>query len=119
MNLLHIHIRDDGFTIQFHRPFHTGRGRSGRREQHFDKPARVFRIEPNNFMAGHKAPRRFPRVCDDKRRHRASFQRGGLVKNPLVRRGYPGDEALAFRFFQCRRHAPNVCLYGTQIKNQF
>jgi hypothetical protein len=41
------------------------------------------------------------------------------VKNPLVRRGYPGDEALAFRFFQCRRHAPNVCLYGTQIKNQF
>ena len=117
MNLFHIHIRDDGFAIQFHRPFHTSRGRSGRREQHFDKPARVFRIEPNNFMAGHKALRRFPRMRDDKRRHRASFQRGGLVKNPLVRARNPRDEPLRLWLCGFDRHGGNVCLTGTQIKN--
>jgi hypothetical protein len=100
-----------------HRPFQRGGGRSRRGEQRFNKAPGLGGVELNlvaliNNLAGH-----FTRVQGDEFGERAALNGGGFLEKLLVRRGYPGDEALAFRFFQCRRHAPNVCLRGTQIKN--
>ncbi len=57
------------------------------------------------------------RVQGDKLGHRAALNGGSLTEKLLVRRRYPGNEPLLFRFFQCRSHSENVCLCGTQIKN--
>ena len=100
-----------------HRPFQRGGGRSRRREQRFDKAPGLVGIKLNqialiNDLAGH-----FTRVQGDEFGERAALKCGGFTEKLFVCHGYPGDEALAFRFFQCRRHAPNVCLRGTQIKN--
>ena len=117
MNSGHIHIRDDGFTIQFHRPFHPGRWRSRRREQRLDKPPGLVGIQLNPAVLMDDPASHFTDMHDDKRGHGAALNRGRFLEKLLVRRGDPGDEAPAFRLFQCCRHALNVCLRGTQIKN--
>ncbi len=95
-----------------------GRGRRSRRcEQCFDKAPGLVGIKLNlmasiDDLAGH-----FTRVQGDEFGERAALKCGGFTEKLFVCRGYPGDEALAFRFFQCCRHAPNVCLRGTHCKN--
>lgn len=95
-----------------------GRGRrSRRREQRFDKAPGLSGVELNlvtlnNNLAGH-----FTRVQGNEFGERAALDGGGFLEKLFVRRGYPGDEALAFGFFQCCRHAPNVCLRGTHCKS--
>jgi hypothetical protein len=100
-----------------HRPFQRGGGRSRRREQRFDKAPGLGSIKLNQIALIDDLAGGFTRVQGDEFGERAALKCGGFTEKLFVRRGYPGDEALAFRFFQCRRHAPNVCLRGTQIKN--
>lgn len=100
-----------------HRPFQRGGGRARRGEQRFNKPPGLGGVELNlvalsNNLAGH-----FTRVHGNEFGQRAALDGGGFLEKLFVRHGYPGDEALAFGFFPCRRHASNVCLRGTQIKN--
>ena len=97
-----------------------GRGRrSWRREQGLDKPLGLDRIKLNLFALGNNSLSHFTRMRGDESGERAAFNSGSSLKKPFVRRGHPGDKAVAFRFFQCCRHALNVCLSGTQIKNGF
>ena len=103
-------VSPDGLT-------HGRSRRSWRCEQCLDKPPGLSGVQFNlvafvNNLAGH-----CNRMQGDKFGHRAAFDGGGFTEKLFFRRGYPGDESLAFRFFQCRRHAANVCLRGTQIKS--
>ena len=73
-------------------------------EQCLDKPPGLSGVQFNlvafvNNLAGH-----CNRMQGDKFGHRAAFDGGGFTEKLFFRRGYPGDESLAFRFFQCRRH---------------
>jgi len=97
-----------------------GRGRRSRwREQRFDETPGLGGVQLDLVALGDNLPGHFQRVDGDKLGQRAAFNGGCLTEKLFVRRGYPGDESLAFPFFQCGRHAANVCLRGTQIKSQF
>lgn len=105
------------FAVRPYGLTHDRSRRARRCEQCLNKPPGLSGVQFDlvaifNNLAGH-----CNRVQGDKLGHRAALNGGGLAEKLLVRRGYPGDEALAFRFFQCCRHAPNVCLCGTQINN--
>ena len=105
-------VRPYGFT-------HDGSRRARRCEQGLNKPPGLSGVQSDLVALFNNLAGRCHRVQGDKLGHRASLNGGGLTEQLLVRRRYPGNEALAFRFFQCRSHAPNVCLRGTQINNQF
>jgi len=95
-----------------------GRGwRSWRCEQCFNKPPGLGGVQLNLAAFGNNLASHFKRVHGNKFGQRAALDGGGFTEKLFVRRSYPGDESLAFEFFQCCRHAPNVCLRGTQIKN--
>ncbi len=95
-----------------------GRGRRSRRcEQRLNKPPGLGGVELKLVAFGHNLAGRCNRVDGDKFGQRAALDGGGFTEKLFVRHGYPGDEALAFRFFQCCRHRLNVCLCGTQIKS--
>ena len=95
-----------------------GRGRRPwRREQCLDKPPGLGGVQLNLLAFGHYPAGRFSRVYGDKSGHRAALDRGSFAEKLFVRHRYPGNEALALRFFQCCRHPINVCLCGTQIKS--
>ena len=100
-----------------HRPLQRGGGRSRRCEQRFNKPPGLGGVELNQIALIDDLAGGFTRVQGDEFGERAALDGGGFLEKLFVRHGYPGDESLAFGFFQCRRHAPNVCLRGTQIKN--
>lgn len=115
---------EDLVQIAFHRPAvsanglpHGWSGRSRRGEQGFNKPAGLDGIQLNLAVFGNNLASHFQRVNGNKFCQRAALDGGGFTEKLFVRCGYPGDESLTFEFFQCCRHAPNVCLRGTQIKN--
>ena len=98
--------------------FTHGRGRRARRrEQCFNKPSGLGGVQLNQVVSIDDLAGHFTCVQGDEFGERTALDGGGFLEKLFVRRGYPGDEALAFRFFQCRRHTPNVCLSGTQIQN--
>ena len=117
---------EDLIQIAFHRPTVSpnglthGRSRRSRRcEQCYNKPPRLGGVKLNLVAFGNNLASHFKRVNGNKFGQRAALDGGGFTEKLFVRCGYPGDESLAFKFFQCRRHAQNVCLGGTQIKNYF
>ena len=110
-------IRNHGLAMQFHGPLQARRGRTGRSQQRFHKPARVGGVEPDEFPAGDDFLGGGARMRDDKSRHRAPFERGGLLKNLFVRARDPCDEPLRFLLDGFDWHGDKVCLCGTQIKN--
>jgi len=114
---------EDLGQIAFHQPAVSPYGlpqgwrrRSRRGEQGFNKPAGLAGVQLNLVAFGHNLASHFQRVNGNKFGQRAAFDGGGFTEKLLVRRRDPGDESLAFGFFQCCRHAQNVCLSGTQIK---
>jgi hypothetical protein len=118
MSLFHIHIRDDRLAVEFQRAFHARGGRTGRREQRLNEPARILGIEADDFPPGDDLFRGFACMVDDKGGHRAAFESGGLLKDALVRARDPRHEPLGFRcFHELGWHGGNVCLCGTHFKN--
>lgn len=103
-------------AITDHRLFQRGGGWARRREQRFNKLPRLRSVQLNLLALSNHLAGDFSRMRDDEFGQRAPLNGGGFTEKLLVRRSYPGDESLAFRFLKCRSHAQYVCLYGTQIK---
>ena len=108
--LYHFAVSQDGLP-------HGRSRRSWRGEQRLDKTAGLGGVELNLVVLSNNPAGHFTRVRGNEFGQRTALDGGGSPEKLLVRRRYPGDEALAFRFFQGCRHTKYVCLCGTQIKN--
>lgn len=82
-----------------HRPFQGGGGRLRRGEQRLDKLPRLGMIELDLLVFSHNLAGHFQRVKGDEFGQRAALNSRRPLEKLLVRRGHPGDEAFAFRFF--------------------
>jgi hypothetical protein len=104
-------------TVTAHGLFQRCSGWTWRREQSFNELPRSRGIQLNLLALSNQMLGDFTRMSDHEFGQGATFNGSGFTEKFFVRHGYPGDESLLFRFFQCRSHAPNVCLQGTQFKN--
>jgi len=105
------------FAVRPYGLTHDRSRRARRCEQCLNKPPGLSGVQFDLVALFNNLAGRCNRVQGDKLGHRTALNGGSLTEKFLVRRRYPGNESLLFRFFQCRSHSENVCLRGTQIKN--
>lgn len=112
-----IQVALDALAVEPNGFEHPGSGRSGRREQCINKPARLFRVETNDVSPGNDFLGGLARMRDNKSRHRPAFERSGLLENPFIAARDPRDEPLRFLLCRSNWHGGNVCRRGTHCKD--